>query len=100
LTDAVSAEGAAQNGTLLCRAFSAPFEDAHIPGLTAGPINYRPFGPAPDLPNFLSQEYISSANTIPAKNPGAPIIPMPRQITQAIGKLIAFALIKDFLNRA
>jgi hypothetical protein len=48
----VSAEGAAQNGIRLCRAFGASFEDAHIPGLTAGPINYRPFGP-PDKIRYL-----------------------------------------------
>jgi hypothetical protein len=35
---------------LECRAFSAQYLSAFNPGLTAGPIFFRPFGP--DYPNL------------------------------------------------
>jgi hypothetical protein len=41
----MSAEGAAHNEILECRAFSAHSVVYLFPGLTAGPISFRPFGP-------------------------------------------------------
>jgi hypothetical protein len=41
----MSTEGAAHKEILECRAFGAHSVASLFPGLTAGPINCRPFGP-------------------------------------------------------